>query len=183
MASGDARHHVVISDAAALKAIADPLRRQILELLEKPRTVKQLAGLLARPADRLYYHLRQLERHDLVRVLDGRASERQYQTAHKITIDPALTIPAATVNTLVASLLDGVRDEFTAAQRRARGDDVKRSMLGVRHVRLTEAEREELTERLGAMAIEFEDRESDPDAERATYGVVTGIWPVTEEDV
>jgi DNA-binding transcriptional ArsR family regulator len=175
-------HDVVISDLGALRAVADPLRRRILELLERPRTVKELAGLLDRPADRLYYHLRQLERHDLVRVLDERASERQFQTARSITIDPSLAVPAATVETLVASVLDRVRDEFAAAGRRTRDDEVKRSMLAMRHVRLTEAEREELSERLGAMAAEFEQREDDPGEERATYGVVAGLWPVVEDE-
>jgi DNA-binding transcriptional ArsR family regulator len=175
-------HDVVINDVGALKALADPLRRRMLELLEEPRTVKDLAAALGRKPDRLYYHLRRLEQHDLVRVLDERAAERHYQSAHSITIDPELAIPHSTVDSLVTAMLDRVRDEFAAAGRRPRRDDVKRSMLGASHVMLTEAEREELTSRLTGIAKEYEERAAGRgrDDEHATYGVLIGIWPVDE---
>jgi DNA-binding transcriptional ArsR family regulator len=177
-------HEVVIDDVAALKALADPLRRQMLGLLEEPRTVKDLAASLGRKPDRLYYHLRQLERHGLVRVVDERAAERRFQAARSITIDPGLAIPPATVDSLVGSLLDDVRAELAATTRRERHDDVKRTMLAARHLRLTEAERAELTARLAEISREYDDRAAaaEQDDEHRTYGVLIGIWPVAESE-
>lgn len=49
------------------KALADPLRIRLLEwLIEAPRSARELAGCAGLPADRLYYHLGQLEQAGLI---------------------------------------------------------------------------------------------------------------------
>src|SRR5580704_189454 len=51
------------------KALADPLRIRLLEwLIEAPRSARQLADCAGLPADRLYYHLGQLEQAGLIEV-------------------------------------------------------------------------------------------------------------------
>ena len=69
---------------ATLKALADPLRlRVLLHLADTPMTVKQLATLLDVPPTRLYYHVRILEEHDLITVVERRVvagiEERTYR--------------------------------------------------------------------------------------------------------
>jgi DNA-binding transcriptional ArsR family regulator len=53
------------------KALADPLRIRLLEALwQTPRSARELADWVGVPADRLYYHLGQLERAGLIRVAE-----------------------------------------------------------------------------------------------------------------
>jgi DNA-binding transcriptional ArsR family regulator len=59
------------------KALADPLRIRLLEwLIEAPRSARQLAGCAGLPADRLYYHLGQLEQAGLIEVAEYRRLAR-----------------------------------------------------------------------------------------------------------
>jgi len=81
----------VIKDVATLKVLADPLRIQLLsELTVAPRTVKALAAQIGVPQTRLYYHIKLLERHGIIRVVARRMvsgiEERSYQTTAKSTI-------------------------------------------------------------------------------------------------
>jgi DNA-binding transcriptional ArsR family regulator len=59
-----------ISTLDQLRAVADPLRRYLRSLLkEKPRTVKELGDILGEPPYRLYYHVNELERVGLVKLV------------------------------------------------------------------------------------------------------------------
>ena len=58
----------VINSLETLKVMADPNRLKILEeMIEGPRTVKQLASALETTATKLYYHINLLEEHGLIR--------------------------------------------------------------------------------------------------------------------
>jgi DNA-binding transcriptional ArsR family regulator len=87
---------LTIEDAATLKVLADPLRIHLLgELSLTPRTVKELASIVGVPQTRLYYHMKLLERHGVIRVVGRRMvsgiEERTYQTVAKSTVvSPAL---------------------------------------------------------------------------------------------
>src|SRR5437870_4212224 len=74
----------ILDTVERLKAMADPIRiRFVLELLDGPRTVREVAEALDVPPTRLYYHLRILERHGLVKVANRRMvsgiEERSYR--------------------------------------------------------------------------------------------------------
>src|SRR6516165_73712 len=59
------------------KALADPLRIRLLEwLFEAPRSARQLANCAGLPADRLYYHLGQLEQAGLIEIAEYRRLAR-----------------------------------------------------------------------------------------------------------
>ena len=59
------------------KALADPLRIRLVEwLMERPRSARELAGCAGLPADRLYYHLGQLEQAGLIEVAEYRRLAR-----------------------------------------------------------------------------------------------------------
>ena len=73
----------VIQDVATLKVLADPVRmRMLLATAEHARTVKEMASTLGVPATRLYYHVKLLERHELIHVASRRMvsgiEERSY---------------------------------------------------------------------------------------------------------
>jgi DNA-binding transcriptional ArsR family regulator len=111
---------LVIKDVRALKALADPLRLQILiELAAGERTVKEVAAELEVPPTRLYYHFKILQRAGLIRVAGRRLvsgiEERRYRgTADSWTIDPEAT-PAAVESGIVGALLSMVRAELELA--------------------------------------------------------------------
>lgn len=77
-----------------VKALAEPLRLQILETLGgEERTVMQVAGTLRRKPTALYHHMRVLEAAGLVRQTRTRQKrgtvERYYRAVHpEIRIDP-----------------------------------------------------------------------------------------------
>jgi DNA-binding transcriptional ArsR family regulator len=76
----------IVNDLDTLKVLADPLRLQIIELMTPAaRTVKQIAAELNLPPTKLYYHIKQLEERNLIRVTDTRIVsgilEKQYQAA------------------------------------------------------------------------------------------------------
>ena len=73
-----------VTAASRLKAASDPLRiRMGLLMIDAGRTVKELAQALDVPATRLYYHVRILEEHGLIEVVERRLvsgiEERRYR--------------------------------------------------------------------------------------------------------
>lgn len=72
MAAGRGRAYVV-ERADQLRVLRSPLRQEIVDALvaSGPRSVAELAGILGRPADALYYHVRRLQRVGLL-VTSGR---------------------------------------------------------------------------------------------------------------
>ena len=86
----------IINDLETLKVLSDPLRIQILEILaQKPQTVNQIAEGLGLASSRLYYHIKMLESHNLIKVVETRLVnnmlERDYWlTAEEIEIDKDL---------------------------------------------------------------------------------------------
>src|SRR5436190_19640135 len=72
----------VIDDLATLKAIADPTRTALLELLAAPHSVTELAGALDVPRTRLYHHIELLESKGVIEKVgerrDGPMTERVY---------------------------------------------------------------------------------------------------------
>jgi DNA-binding transcriptional ArsR family regulator len=66
----------LVNDAATLKALADPLRLAILGVLVRhdpePLTAKELAAELDEPQTKLYRHLKQLEKVELIAVAGTR---------------------------------------------------------------------------------------------------------------
>ena len=88
-----ARHLDIIDDPARARAALQPIRLQILQLLERPQSAPQVAGALGMPRQRVLYHLRLLEaqrlveRHERGRV--GRRIDRTYvRTATSYAIAP-----------------------------------------------------------------------------------------------
>src|SRR6476661_3785730 len=66
-------------DTASLKALAHPLRVQILEMLSRygAQTACGLGELLNESSGSTSYHLRQLAKHDFVREVEGKGTARE----------------------------------------------------------------------------------------------------------
>jgi predicted ArsR family transcriptional regulator len=62
----------VIDEPAAAMAALDPVRARILAVLREPGSSTTVAAALGLPRQQVNYHLRTLERHGLVRVVEHR---------------------------------------------------------------------------------------------------------------
>ncbi len=101
----------VLDSKEAVLAALTPLRRNILTKLSEPGSATSLARDLGLPRQKVNYHLRQLESHGLVRLVEEKQrrglTERIYEaTADRMFIDPVLLTPGD---------LEGV-DSFAAEQ-------------------------------------------------------------------
>ena len=110
------------------RALADPLRIQLFDALSvEPRSARELAAWTGQPADRLYYHLRQLERAGLIEVsghreLPGGKVERVYARA-RVEPEGDDVTPAETAEFLGQVLLAARGDVNQAFAARDRGAD------------------------------------------------------------
>ena len=84
----------VIEDPAAAEASLDPIRTKILQELVEPASATQLAAKVGLPRQKVNYHLKALERHGLVELMEerrkGNVTERILRaTAASYVISPA----------------------------------------------------------------------------------------------
>ena len=112
-----------IEDLDTLKVITDPLRLQIMEVLDpKPETINYVAERLGLGSSRLYYHFNLLESHGLIRVVETRmvnniVEKVYWTTAEELTIDTDLIKYSSEggpeyLGKLVNSTLDTIRDDL-----------------------------------------------------------------------
>ncbi|WP_104043165.1 winged helix-turn-helix domain-containing protein [Arthrobacter sp. ZGTC412] len=83
----------VIEDPAAAEASLDPIRTRILQELSRPASATQIAVKVGLPRQKVNYHLKALERHGLVELVEerrkGNVTERVLQaTAASYLISP-----------------------------------------------------------------------------------------------
>ena len=84
----------VIEDPAAAEAALDPARARLLAQLSEPRSATMLAAAIGLPRQKVNYHLRTLERHGLIELVEerrkGNVTERMLRaTAASYVISPA----------------------------------------------------------------------------------------------
>ncbi|WP_051341661.1 ArsR/SmtB family transcription factor [Pseudonocardia spinosispora] len=84
----------VIDDAGAAEASLDPIRARLLAELTSPASATQLAAAVGLARQKVNYHLRALERHGLVELVEerrkGNMTERVLRaTARSYVISPA----------------------------------------------------------------------------------------------
>jgi DNA-binding transcriptional ArsR family regulator len=90
----------VIDDPAAASVALDPVRSRLLAELAQPASAAALAARLGIPRQKINYHLRTLEAHHLVQVVDtrqwgGLTERRMVATAASYVVSPAALGPAA----------------------------------------------------------------------------------------
>lgn len=147
------------------RALADPLRIRLLEwLAEAPRSARQLADCAGLPADRLYYHLGQLEQAGLIEVAEYRPLargkvERVYAPAQ--TEPPGDDADPEETVAFLGSMLEATSMDIAAAYRarqagRRREVDLRRGAL-----RLTDEALAELRGHIEELAARFADPAAD----------------------
>lgn len=186
-----------IKDLEAAKAIADPLRLQIIEvLLPKPLTVKQIADKLGLTPSKLYYHVNILEEHEIIRLVDttihGNIIEKHYWvSAYNYTVDHEIynlnvQEPGGKENLIAMALttLDTVREDF-ARSIEARAFNLEhgaephpRRVITYREVvRIPDEVMESFQARLRALLDEFQTLDKSGDAEVQPWALTVFLYP------
>jgi len=147
------------------KAMADPLRIRLLEwVAEAPRSARELADCAGLPADRLYYHLGQLEQAGLIEVaeyrrLDRGKVERIYAPAE--TEPPGDDADPEETAVFLGSMLEATALDITAACQARRAGRRREVDLHRGTVRLTDEALAELRGRIEQLAARFADSGGD----------------------
>jgi DNA-binding transcriptional ArsR family regulator len=113
-----------------------PLRRAVLEGLREPASATELAGRLGESRQRVNYHVRELERHGLVELVEERArrgcTERVVRaTARAVVVEPAV----------VGELSESERDRYAADTLLAGGARLVRDVAAAREAADTRDQR------------------------------------------
>ena len=157
------------------KALADPLRIRLLGwLFEAPRSARELAGCAGLPADRLYYHLGQLEQAGLIEVAEYRPLargkvERVYAPAE--TEPPGDDADPEETAAFLGSVLEATAMDITAAYQARRAGRRREVDLHRGAVRLTDQALAELRGHIEQLTARF----ADPGADGTLTGVVLAL--------
>lgn len=184
---------LVIRDLEAMKVYFDPMRTRIMqEMAHHPRTVQQIAEALDVPFTRLYYHIKMLEKHNLIRMVDikrmpGAIEEKYYQVSARLyMIDRALlTFDPNSNNDGIELILQNVFDETHSDIRKslragridmAQTPPHPKSVLARRVVaRLPEDQIPHFHEELLDLLKRY--RSVDSSSEDAYYGITVALYP------
>lgn len=190
----------VFDDLEALKVIADPLRNQILEaLIPFPQTVTQVAKKLGVDTSRMYYHVRLLEKHGFIQLVDtmvhGNLIEKTYWvTAYRFEVAPEafnfnVETPEGTekIISLLMSNIDATREDlrrsiYARHQQIAQGAPKNpRNVIDTRLVfHLQDEKAQEFHQRLKTLLDEFQQEEEalpESDPERIPWALSLVFYP------
>jgi len=187
---------MVVTDVEQLKAISDPLRLQLLELIAgEPRrgwTAKELAEELETKQTKLYHHLALLEERGFIRIAATRVvsgiQEKRYQTAARsFRVDRSLLTGAGSevaMSGAVDAIFEKARGEIIAGLHSGSINldpkDPKRHRLGLwsSHVRLSPAN----LKRVARLVEKLADAGEIDDPDGAGYGLIVGFYPRVSKD-
>jgi DNA-binding transcriptional ArsR family regulator len=183
-----------IGNLDTLKVITDERRLQMLELLvQRPYTVKQLAAELELAPTKLYYHIKQLEDHELIRVVETQVVsgiiEKTYRArARRFSVDETVlqpnkdTILAAVnmVTTMFENTLREIRHSVDAGLMMNEEDehDLFRGEVGKHHLRLTKEAAGDFRDRFMALVDEFKALDDEYENQAGQdYNVLIAFYP------
>ena len=162
-----------VSTPAQLRAMADPLRSTLLDLLlERSATVSELASAVRRPRSTVAHHVNVLLDAGMLRVVRTRRvraiDERFYGRTARLFRVGVINQPGSTPTVLCVNDLSVAASESIPAHE---ADDL-RTIL--RHVRIPPDRARDFWEQVLALAQEFA---AFPRAGDTVYGFVAGLYP------
>lgn len=189
-----------IRDVETLRAISDPLRLRILEVMtaapDETFTVKRLASLIGTNATKLYHHVNVLLERDLVTVASQRVVSGIIETSYRVgqlnlSLDRALLAADTPVmHEALTTIFDGARDDIERALRAgvvslAEDAPVETRLVLARGLaRLDPAAAVAFRERLVALFEEFGADGLSADGHavpaRPAYGLLLGFYPMAD---
>src|SRR6266542_1727861 len=164
---------LVITAPAQLRAIADPLRDTILDLLlERAATVAELAAAVGRPKSTVAHHVNVLLDAGMLRVVRTRRvraiEERYYGRTARVFYVGVVSRPGEDPTTVHANALSVAAAESVPAHEA----DELRSIL--RHARIPAQRAAEFWQRVNAVVREFSQL---PRSGDTVYGFAAGLYP------
>ena len=165
---------IVVTTPTQLRAIADPLRATILDLLlERAATVAELAAAVQRPKSTVAHHVNVLMEADMLRVVRTRRvraiDERYYGRTARVFYVGVVNRPGEDPTTVHANALSVAAAESVPAHEA----DELRSIL--RHARIPEERAAEVWERVvDALTRELAQL---PRSGDTVYGFAAGLYP------
>lgn len=162
-----------VTAPAQLRALADPLRATILDLLlERAATVAELAAAVERPKSTVAHHVNVLVEAAMLRVVRTRRvraiDERYYGRTARVFYVGVVNRPGEDPTTVHANALSVAAAESGPAHE---ADDL-RSIL--RHARIPPERAAEFWERMDAVIREFSQL---PRSGDTVYGFAAGLYP------
>ena len=169
----DLADDAVVTTPAPLRAMADPLRATILDLLlERAATVGELAAAVDRPKSTVAHHVKVLVDAGLLRVVRTRRvraiDERYYGRTARLFRVGVISQPDVTPPTMFANDLAVAAAEAHSAYE---GDDLRTAF---RHARIPPERADEFWEKVVALVHEFAQL---PRSGDTVYGFVAGLFP------
>jgi DNA-binding transcriptional ArsR family regulator len=164
---------IVVTAPAQLRAVADPLRATILELLlERAATVAELAAAVTRPKSTVAHHVNVLVEAGLLRVVRTRRvraiDERFYGRTARTFMVGVVNRPGDDQTTVHANALSVAAAESVPAHEA----DELRTVL--RHARIPAESAAEFWDRVEALSREFAQL---PRSGDTAYGFAAGLYP------
>lgn len=164
---------IIVTEPAQLRAMADPLRATILDLLlERAATVAELAAAVGRPKSTVAHHVNVLLDAGMLRVVRTRRvraiDERYYGRTARVFYVGVVNRPGEDPTTVHANALSVAAAEAAPAHE---ADDL-RTIL--RHVRIRQEQAAEFWERVIALSHEFAQL---PRSGDTVYGFAAGLYP------
>jgi len=164
---------LVLTTPAQVKAISDPLRTTILQLLhERAATVTELAEAVGRPKSTVAHHVKVLADAELLKVVRTRRvraiTERFYgRVARMYYVDVG--------DRAEGDELPTDFNDFEVAARESAAAFHERKLWGfIRHARLSEEQADEFWRRIADLVEEFDRL---PRSGDSVYGFAVGIYP------
>ncbi|MDQ3894947.1 MAG: winged helix-turn-helix domain-containing protein [Actinomycetota bacterium] len=164
---------LVVTAPEQLRALADPLRATILDLLlERAATVAELAAAVRRPKSTVAHHVNVLVDAGMLRVVRTRRvraiDERYYGRTARVVYVGVVNRPGEDRTTVHANALSVAAAESVAAHEA----DELRSIL--RHARIPERRAAEFWQHVDAVVREFSQL---PRSGDTVYGFAAGLYP------
>lgn len=189
--------HFHIKDLETLRAVSDPLRIQIVELLTNQNlTVKQVAEKLGLAPSKLYYHFGALEKLGMIEVAETRMVsnmiEKVYQSnADQLDVDPSLLKFSKegdneSFNILISSTIDATREDIIRSLQarqfqldQGAAEQSRRFILNRVVSQIPEERIAEFQERLVKLIQEFEseDKHSSRKPNLQPYALTVAMYP------
>jgi DNA-binding transcriptional ArsR family regulator len=164
---------LVVTAPEQLRALADPLRRTLLELLhERAATVTEMAAAVGRPKSTIAYHVNLLLDVGLVRIVRTRRvraiDERYYGRIARTLYIGALTSPE---DIQLASAINGVAEAAVESAPAHAADQLRCTLV---HARIPIEDVRSFWAEVQALARRFAQI---PRAGDQVYGFVAGLYP------
>jgi DNA-binding transcriptional ArsR family regulator len=164
---------LVVAAPAQLRAIADPLRDTILDLLlERAATVAELATAVGRPKSTVAHHVNVLLDAGMLRVVRTRRvraiDERYYGRTARVFMVGVVNKPGEDPTTVHANALSVAATESGPAHEADRLSSI------LRHARIPRELAREFWDRVVVMAGEFAQM---PRTGDTVYGFAAGLYP------